>query len=279
MTDIYEISGKQAPLFFSMDPYGIAKLSGIGGVHSFVATQSLVGGEKPVGIATVSFENNKAVILWLYVHANYRCMGIGEELIKKIYELAKGKGAVELHVKIPQLPAKGGFPIGIEYYFYERGFEKQDKVVREFLLDSDLLSKLSEGDEEDRKNVFSIDKIPGHIVAGVADSIQMRYGITPGMGKYDKESSCVCFDKKQNILAMLLFREVSETWFLAGSFARDEESAEKVLRYSLSVIAGKMILKSYVWMNEVDDTFVKATRHVLGNILSGGVQELKLDID
>ena len=276
MAEIFEITGKQSALFSSLDPYMLSALSGIGEIHTFVAVEELLGGDMPVGIATVSFEQETAVIYWLYVHVNYRFRGVGESFIQKICEIAGKRGIKEVAVRIPYLSDTEELPFNIEYYFDERGFVKKDTVYRQFWLDSDMLSELAESDETDVPGVVAIDDLSGHMLNEFTSKTKMRFGLSAGSVRLDKKVSCVCLDDKGNPLATLLFAKNNGVWFLAGSFSKDRQSAEKTLRFALLKIAGEMAVRESVWMTDLDDNFAGAGEELLGGARAGAAESMDL---
>ncbi len=102
------------------------------------------GEDIPVGIIIFSnLPEDSFVIEWIYIDENHRGVGIGSELIKLVYELAKENGAKKLAARfIDDMPCEGDMS-DLMGFFESFGLYHMDNVNDEWIFDAESMKEES----------------------------------------------------------------------------------------------------------------------------------------
>ena len=97
------------------------------------------GTDEPAAILVAEVEDDALMIRWLYVKSEYRCCGIGSSLLQMCFQEARERKMKRVLSRISEEYLEAAPEWDPERFFMECLFEKEESVMKEYvLLVSDL---------------------------------------------------------------------------------------------------------------------------------------------
>lgn len=142
--------------YIAMDPFFMLERLIFSGAFALEAieTDEDTGEEKPVGIVIcISYDDGPA-ICWLYVLEEYRYRGIGESLLREVFDIAAGSGKDKVYAYFNNAPDRRETYPDEEHFFTERLFGGVIPLAGEWM--TDVRQALSQSDTGRIDNKYKV---------------------------------------------------------------------------------------------------------------------------
>lgn len=262
---ILRLTKNQAGLFADMDPLMMLEKLEFPGYFALgvIESDTHMGEEVPAGLMLCSLLEDRLIIEWLYVAADFRGQGIGENLLTTVFEMATKSNLKKVCAYVNQEYGRELLCTGEEGYFTDRLFTTELELAGEWF--TDLYTLASQPFLENKPETGDYKLIPFDKLLSVqmqeardvllfADNEYVLYPIAGKSHFYDPEISLLVYNKQEicggilvqnvsveceNIVGGKIVKETKNVLYPVLFLAKTEEVGELLLYYAFQTILQK----------------------------------------
>ncbi len=267
--NFFRLTTKDAHLFERLDPYGWLSLLKCPGAFALGCMQEEDEAPLPdAGLLIAPATKRDITIHWLAVGEAAEGLGIGSELLKRMFESAVSAGIPRLNVMIAPSYEKENFSAKAESFFEERFFT--DKAVLPGIWQGTLFQlmqgKAFQNLPANLPEAVQLSKYPANIRYDMIrqlldlDGHMNSFDITAGDDSYDPQLSYVILDEEK-VWGGLIVRRLSESllpvYFYADSMPEAQALAICAVNKAISffgkdmsvdiILTGRSSKGDYIW--------------------------------
>ncbi len=191
--------------YSNLDPFGTLKRLVFPNYFAICAFDRESGGnETPAGIAVACEEKDGVSIDWLFVRSGFRKKGIGEALIKRLFDLAIELEKNGVYFKVKKEAGLSRMTESVKKYLTNRSFTETKKKYMEYCIDVKSFTD-NPVIAVDKKKILKAKPLGILKPAEILKAVKSLMGEKTAMALYDMDEYVPVFDAK--LSSVLMFED------------------------------------------------------------------------